>query len=78
MDKNNGNFSINDAMRLAQSDAGRQLMELLQAGGSEKLQNIMALASQGNMQQAAQQLSHMLQSEEAKSLLAQLGGENHE
>ena len=78
MDKNNGNFSINDAMRLAQSDAGRQLMELLQAGGSEKLQNIMTLASQGNMQQAAQQLSHMLQSEEAKSLLAQLGGENHE
>lgn len=78
MDKNNSNFSMNDAIRLAQSDAGRQLIHLLQASGGDQFQNIIDLASSGNMQQAAQQLSTLLRSEEARSLLAQLGGDSHE
>ena len=38
MEQNSGNFSMQDAMRLAKSPAGQQLMEMIKKADSAKLQ----------------------------------------
>lgn len=59
-------------IKLAQSPAGQQLLNLLQSDPSVNLDSITAAAASGNLEKAKQQLSHALSSKEAKELMKQL------
>ena len=69
MNKNSGNFSAEDVKKFAQSDAGRQLMALLQQKDSDAVRQAQA----GNYEEALTRLSGILDSPEAKQLLKNLG-----
>ena len=73
MQKNSENFSIQEAMRLAGSPAGQQLIALFRQGNTEQLQQAAKLASEGNYAQAQQLLSGLLRNPEVQDLLSQLG-----
>lgn len=72
MEKNSENFSVQKAMKLANSDAGKQLIAYLQRKNSPDLNNAMQLAAKGDYDSLKTALSSLLQSEEAKGLLKQL------
>lgn len=74
MQKNSDNFSMQDALRLANSPAGQQLLALLQQADPEALDKAKTQASSGDFSQIAQTLSPLLASEDVKKLLQQLGG----
>lgn len=74
MDKKTPDFSFQDAMRLAQSDAGRQLQALLQQTDPELLNTAQAQATEGNYEQLKKTLSSLLASEDVRRLLEQMGG----
>lgn len=67
-------FSLREAMRLAKTPAGQQLMALLQQSGGSELQKAMDRASAGDYAQAQQTISRLLQSPEAQALLKQMKG----
>ncbi len=73
MQKKSDNFSMQEAMRLAQSDAGQKLMAMLQAQDSDSLKQAMAQASKGDYDKLKQTLAPMLASAEVQKLLSQLG-----
>lgn len=74
MQKNSDNFSMQDALRLANSPAGQQLLALLQQADPEALSKAKTQASSGDYSQIAQTLAPLLASEDVKKLLQQLGG----
>jgi len=74
MQKNSDNFSIEDAIRLANSPAGKQLMALLQNADPAAVSKARAQASSGDYSQLMQTMAPLLESQEAKALLKQLGG----
>lgn len=74
MQKNFDNFSMQDAMRLVNSPAGKQLMALLQQTNPDALNKAKAQATAGDYSQIVQTLAPLLASEEVKKLLKQLGG----
>ena len=74
MEKNPNNFSMLEAMRMAKSPAGQQLLTLLQQSDPETFQKAMAQASAGDFSQISQTLAPMLASEDVKKLLQQMGG----
>ena len=67
------NFSMEQAMRMASSPAGQQLLALLQREGGVEFQQAMSKAAAGDYTQAKDALSSLLSSPEAKELLKQLG-----
>ncbi len=73
MQKNSQDFSMQEALRLAKSPAGQQLLAMLRQADSEKIQQIMSQASAGKLEQAKEGLQGLLNSPEAKALLEQLG-----
>ena len=73
MQKNSEDFSMQDALRLAQSPAGQHLLAMLRQTDSGKLQQAVDLANAGNYAQAGQTLSTLLTSPEAQRLLKELG-----
>ncbi len=73
MQKKSDNFSMQEAMRLAKSDAGQQLMALLQAQNADALSTAMKQAGSGDYTQLKQTLAPLLASPEAQKLLNQLG-----
>lgn len=72
----NDQDAIREAMRLAQSPAGKQLIQMLQGSGDPQLQKAMASAASGDYAGAKQALSAILSNPEAQKLLRQMGG-NH-
>ena len=74
MEKNSDNFSVQDAMRLANSSAGQQLFALLQQKDPDALSKATAQAASGDYGQIAQTLAPLLASEDIKKLIQQLGG----
>ena len=74
MQKNSENFSVQDAMRLAGTPAGQELLNLLRRGDSSELQQAAQLASEGNYAQAQQLLSGFLRDPEVQRLLTRMGG----
>lgn len=66
--------AIKEAMRLAKTAEGQQLIRLLQSADSVSVQEAMAKASAGDYQAAKQALSALLNNPEAQKLLHQLGG----
>ena len=76
MQNNSQNFSIPDMKRIAQSQAGKELLSLLKQENSAELEQIANLASSGNISQAKNILQQMLNSSEAHRLIQKLGEEN--
>lgn len=74
MQKNSNNFSMEDAFRLANTPAGKQLLSILQQSDTGALQNAMEQASSGNYDQAKKVLGPLLNSPDVQKLLQQLGG----
>lgn len=74
MQKNSEDFSMQEAMRLAKSPAGQQLLAMLQRSDTGELQKAMDQAAAGDYSQAKETMSSLLSSPEIKKLLEQLGG----
>lgn len=68
------NFSMEDAMKLAKSDAGKKLFSTLQASHNQQIQAALNQAQTGDLEQLKKTMSAMLSSEEVQSLLKNLGG----
>ena len=68
------NFSMEEAMRLANSPAGKQLISMLQQQNQAELQKAMANAASGNYDAARSALSSLLDDPAVKALLKQMGG----
>lgn len=74
MQINSDHFSMEDAIRLINSPAGKQLLALLQQTDPEAVNKAKAQASKGDFSQIAQTLTPLLESDDVKTLLTQLGG----
>ncbi len=75
MEKNNQkfqDFSIQQAMELAQSDAGKQLFALLQQTQGQKLKSAMDQAAAGDYTNAKETIQAMMASREAQELVKKL------
>lgn len=69
------NFSLQEAMRLAQSDAGQRLIALLQATQGDALRTAMDQASSGDYTNAQKTMQSLLADDRARELLQQLKGD---
>ena len=59
-------------MKIAQSPAGQKLLSMLQSSNGPQLQHIASTAATGNLEEAKQKISSLLNSKEAQELLKQL------
>ena len=65
--------AMQEAMRLAQTEAGKQLVELLRRGNPQQLQQVLDSATRGDLAQAQQKLNQLLQDPQARQLMDRLG-----
>lgn len=65
--------TIRQAMQMAQSPEGQQLLRILKSGCGGDLQKAMASASSGDYAAVKQSLSTILNNPEAQKLLRQMG-----
>ena len=72
MEKKSQDFSMKEAMRLANSPAGKQLAALLQQADQQVLDSAIRQAQQGNYENAARQLRDLMASPQAQALLREL------
>ena len=72
MQKNSDNFSIQDAMRLASTPAGQELIAALRQCNTAQCQQAAELASAGDYTHAKQMLSGLLQDPQIQTLLTKL------
>lgn len=72
MQKNSRQFSMQDALRLANSDAGQQLLAILKQSDSDRLGKAMDSAATGDYAGAMQALSSLMAREDVRKLLKQL------
>lgn len=78
MQKNSDNLSIQEALRLAKSEAGQQLFSALRNQNGAAIDRAMEQAAAGDYSQVKDTLSSLLSSPEIKTLLEQMGRQNHE
>ena len=71
--KNSQNFSMQEALRLANSDAGQRLLAMLKTSGGPALEK--ATAS-GDREAMVKALAPLLSSPEVRALLKQLEGDH--
>ena len=76
MQKNSQNFSMQEALRLANSDAGQRLLALLKQNNGPNMQQAMQYAATGDYAKAREALSSALASDEVRRLLKELEGSN--
>ena len=74
MVKKSEDFSMDEALRLAKSPAGQQLLAMLRQADSGQLQQAVQQANAGNYTSAQQTLQSLLDDPQVKLLLQQLGG----
>ena len=70
----NNQEAMREAMRLAQTDEGQQLIRMLQNTKGLDLQSAMQKAATGDFESARQALSAALNNPETQKLLRKLGG----
>ena len=70
-------FSVQQAMKLAQSDAGKQLFSLLQNTEGEKLQTVMQQAAAGDLEQVKKAMQQIMQSGQVQELVKKMRGEDN-
>lgn len=73
MQENSNQKLIQEALRLAATPAGQQLLALLKQRGGDDLSGAMAQASAGDYAGVKQTLSQLLSDPQAKKLLDELG-----
>ena len=78
MQKKSDDFSMQEALRLARSEAGQQLYAMLQAQNGDAVTKAMTEATSGDYTAAKQTLSALLSSPQVKAMLEQLGRQEHE
>ena len=69
--------SVQEAMRLANSTAGRTLIANLQQQHSRQMQDAMALAAQGDMEAAKNALAACMADPQTQALLRKLQEDRH-
>lgn len=74
MDNNFNPQSIQDAMKMADSAAGQQLLNLLRAQDEQALNAAMESAAKGDYSKIRDNLSAMLSSPQVQALMEQLRG----
>ena len=72
----NGGFSIQDAMRFANSEAGRQLFALLQQTRGQELNSAMEQASNGDLAKTKEAMQSLMNDPRVRQLLNQMGDKN--
>lgn len=77
MEKKYDGFSMQEAMRMAQSDAGQQLLHILQQNHSNAAKVALDRAKAGDMQQAQQALQAFLADPQTQALLRKLKEDPH-
>ena len=73
MQKNSQDFSMQEALHLAKTPAGQQLLAMLQQADKQAIQQIMQQATSGNYQEASKNLNKLLSTPEAQNLMKELG-----
>lgn len=76
MQNNAGNFSMQDAMRIMNSPAGKELMDLLKNSTDPAVRTAMEQAAGGNMEQAQSAVQKLAASAEIRQLLKKAGEQN--
>ena len=69
--------AFQEAMRLAQSETGQRLLEMLQQTKQAELDQVVASSQSGDMEQVRKAMSNLLSNPDVQALLKQLGGESH-
>ena len=73
MQKNSEDFSMQEALRLAQSPAGQQLLAMLRQADTGQIQEALTQANAGDMKSAKKALNNLLADPEIQKMLRQLG-----
>lgn len=74
MDNNFDEKALQQAKSMANSPAGKELLQLMNGMDPEALKKIMQQASAGDFSQMASSLSPFLNSQKVQELLRQMGG----
>lgn len=77
MQKNFDDKSMQQALRMAQSDAGKSLMQQLKAQNGPALDNAMAQAKAGNFDEVKKTMEKLLADPQFQALLEQMKGGSH-
>lgn len=64
---------MQEAMKIASTPAGQQLMQYLRQSGGKELKQALSSAAAGNYEQAKQTIQALLSDPEARKLLDRLG-----
>ena len=72
MEKKIDDFSMQEAMRLANSKAGKELLALLQQQHGNTFQSVMDSAKSGDLEQAKRSLAAFMADPKTKALLKQM------
>ena len=78
MQKYPDNLSMQDALRLAKSEAGQQLFAALRAQNGAAVDNAMEQAAAGDYSQIKDTLSSLMASPQIKAMLEQMGRQTNE
>ena len=74
MEKNFQDFSMQEALRLAQTPAGQRLLTMLQQQYGEQLRQVINQAAAGHYEEVQRKMTDLLSNPEAQSLLNQMRG----
>lgn len=74
MEKNFQDFSMQEALRLAQTSAGQRLLAMLQQQYGEQLRQVINQAAAGHYEEVQRKVTDLLSNPEAQSLLNQMRG----
>ena len=77
MERKSDEISMQEAMRLAKSDAGQRLFQLLKTQNSDAMNQAMQDAAAGDYAKVKDSLLSMLGSPEVRQLMEQLKGESN-
>ena len=73
----NSDFSMEQAMKMAQSDAGKELFALLQCTQGDRLRTAMDQAASGDMEQVKKTMEEIMASRQAQELFARMRGDSN-
>ena len=72
----NNQEAMQEAMRIAKSPEGQNLIRLLKQSNPDKLQQVLSSAASGYLARAKDTLNTLLSSPEARAILNRMGGGN--
>lgn len=76
MQRDQNSFTIEDAIRLAGTPAGRQLVDLLKSSTDTNMDTARKAVEAGDLEQAKKSLSSLLKSPDIQKLLKELENSN--